>query len=108
MARKKNITEVDEQVTEQAQLDVAEGVVNADNIIDVGETKVEEQEIEQGAQLKGDEPVEIPEAVKAILARYPEYSELYVDSLGGVFTKGTQQNLVKDAILYQNPYYSNN
>lgn len=104
MARKKNITEVDEQTTEQVQLDGTESIVNAENTIDAIETKVDEQD----KQLKSDAPVEIPEAVMAILARYPEYPELYVDSLGGVFTKNTQQNLVKNAILYQNPYYSNN
>lgn len=108
MARKKNITEVDEQPTEQTQLEGAEGIVNAENPIDTNETKVDEQAEKQGDQFKEDAPVEIPEAVMAVLARYPEYPELYVDSLGGVFTRNTQQNLVKNAILYQNPYYNNN
>lgn len=108
MARKKNITEVDEQVTKQARLERAEGIVNAENQIDANEINIDEQEAKQGEQSNTSAPVEIPEAIKAILARYPEYPELYVDSLGGVFTKNTQQNLVKNAILYQNPYYSNN
>ena len=35
----------------------------------------------------------------------PEFVKLYIDSKGGVFTADAQPNWVKDAILYQNPYY---
>lgn len=47
----------------------------------------------------------LPEHVDKILSGYPNYESLYVDSQGGVYPKGTQHNLVKNAILYQNPYY---
>lgn len=52
-----------------------------------------------------EEVKDIPDAVDKLLKCYPNYSALYIDSKGGVFPKGTQPNLVKDAILYQNPYY---
>lgn len=48
---------------------------------------------------------EIPEFVKELLQKYPGYPALYIDSKGGVFTADAQPNWVKDAILYQNPYY---
>lgn len=47
----------------------------------------------------------IPQYVEKILTRYPNYAELYVDAKGGVYISSTQQNIVKDAILYKNPYY---
>ena len=50
-------------------------------------------------------PSQLPECVNKLLKCYPDYSELYIDSKGGVYPKGTQPNLVNDAILYQNPYY---
>jgi len=42
---------------------------------------------------------------KELLQKYPGYPALYIDSKGGVFTADAQPNWVKDAILYQNPYY---
>ena len=49
---------------------------------------------------------EISDEAKAILSQYPNEQELYVDRWGGAFTKGTQPKLIKDAILYKNPYYN--
>lgn len=54
---------------------------------------------------KTKEKDEIPEFVKELLQKYPGYPALYIDSKGGVFTVDAQPNWVKDAILYQNPYY---
>ena len=54
---------------------------------------------------KTKEKDEIPEFVKELLQKYPGYPALYIDSKGGVFTADVQPNWVKDAILYQNPYY---
>ena len=54
---------------------------------------------------KTKEKDEIPEFVKEPLQKYPGYPALYIDSKGGVFTADAQPNWVKDAILYQNPYY---
>ena len=55
--------------------------------------------------IKTKEKDEIPEFVKELLQKYPGYPALYIDSKGGVFTADAQPNWVKDAILYQNPYY---
>ncbi len=49
---------------------------------------------------------EVSEAVDAVLKRFPQYEELYVDAVGGVYTKDSQPTLVGGAILYQNPYYN--
>lgn len=67
------------------------------------ETKETEEKQKNEKQSKNN--TEIPEFVKKLLQKYPNYSALYVDTKGGVFTKDTQPNLIKDAILYQNPYY---
>ena len=56
-------------------------------------------------EVKTKEKDEIPEFVKELLQKYPGYPALYIDSKGGVFTADAQPNWVKDAILYQNPYY---
>ena len=49
---------------------------------------------------------EIPDEVKKILQQYKNEKELYVDRSGGVFVKGTKPALVKNAILYKNPFYN--
>ena len=60
-------------------------------------------EVKNGPWTKEED--EIPEFVKELLQKYPGYPALYIDSKGGVFTEDAQPNWVKDAILYQNPYY---
>lgn len=50
--------------------------------------------------------IEIPSEVKNVLRRFPLEQELYVDKCGGVYSKDTQQNLIKNAILYKNPFYN--
>ncbi|MDR1119460.1 MAG: hypothetical protein LBM08_00905 [Dysgonamonadaceae bacterium] len=49
---------------------------------------------------------EIPEEIKKILRQYSNEKELYVDKYGGAFVKKTQPALLKDAILYKNPFYN--
>lgn len=49
---------------------------------------------------------EVSEAVDAVLKKFPQYDELYIDAVGGVYTKDSQPSLVEGAILYQNPYYN--
>lgn len=68
------------------------------------EKKVEVDEIM--VRTKNVDPItEIPTMVRTLLAAYPNYKALYVDTKGGVYPEGTQPNLIKEAILYQNPYY---
>lgn len=57
----------------------------------------------RGAKAKAPE---VSEAVDAVLKKFSQYDELYVDALGGVYTKDSQPTLVEGAILYQNPYYN--
>ena len=61
--------------------------------------------LKKGKDMSKKEEDEIPEFVKELLQKYPGYPALYIDSKGGVFTADAQPNWVKDAILYQNPYY---
>ena len=39
------------------------------------------------------------------LKRHPEVDALYIDKFGGMFPKDTLKVFVKDAILYNNPYF---
>lgn len=50
--------------------------------------------------------LEIPEEVKNVLRRFPAEQELYVDKCGGAYSKDTQQSLIKNAVLYKNPFYN--
>ena len=63
------------------------------------------KESSQKTEKKTKQKDEIPEFVKELLQKYPGYPALYIDTKGGVFTADAQPNWVKDAILYQNPYY---
>ena len=48
---------------------------------------------------------ELPTNVREYLQRHPEVEKVYIDQLGGVFSANTPVVLVKDAVLYQNPYF---
>ena len=39
------------------------------------------------------------------LKRHEEIKEAYIDKLGGVFPTDTPKAFLKDAVLYQNPFY---
>ena len=49
---------------------------------------------------------EVPASVDAVLKKFCQYDELYVDSTGCVYTKDTQPSIIGGAILYKNPYYN--
>lgn len=49
---------------------------------------------------------EIPDEIKRVLKRFPKELELYVDKWGGAYTKDTSHHLIKNAILYKNPFYN--
>lgn len=48
---------------------------------------------------------EIPDSVLAYLKRHTEIHKVYIDKLGGVFSENTSKVFLKDAVLYQNPFY---
>ena len=48
---------------------------------------------------------EIPAAVLAILGKFPDYKELYIDADGSMYTPQTTPAIRGKAILYKNPYY---
>ena len=74
---------------------VEEQVENAPTEEQVEETPVEDKE-------------EIPEFVHRILKIFSNYEMLYVARNGGTYTKDTQPEHRRDAILYKNPYFTNN
>ena len=92
MARKKN-----------TEAPVTEEVKTQDPTVTSETPVISNEESEKKDKTK--EKDEIPEFVKELLQKYPGYPALYIDSKGGVFTADAQPNWVKDAILYQNPYY---
>lgn len=47
----------------------------------------------------------IPAFALNYLKRHAEIKEAYVDKLGGVFSANTPKVFLKDATLYQNPFY---
>lgn len=52
-----------------------------------------------------DNAVTIPINARILLEVFHNYDELYVDRLGGLYTKDTKPELRGAAILYKNPYY---
>lgn len=115
MAKKKTETqEMDEtKLQPQETVENTEVVENPDEVVEaqvetqVDETEVKEEKPKAAKSKKAEKTpeVEIPNNVKKLLALYPNYEALYINAKGGVFPKNTQPSLVKDAILYQNPYF---
>lgn len=48
---------------------------------------------------------EIPATALAILGKFPDYKELYIDADGSMYTPQTAPAIRGKAILYKNPYY---
>lgn len=48
---------------------------------------------------------DIPAAALAILKKFPDYKELYIDTDGSMYTVKTAPAIRKGAVLYKNPYY---
>ena len=48
---------------------------------------------------------EIPAAALAILGKFPDYKELYIDSDGSMYVPQTAPAIRGKAILYKNPHY---
>lgn len=100
--------EADSQVTAPVETNEVNETVEANetNESEVKDVPVSESKEQAPSQSSANVSVtDIPQYVDKILTRYPNYAELYIDLKGGVYVRGTQQNLVKDAILYKNPYY---
>lgn len=107
MARKKNeSTVVDEtKLQNQENTEAVQTQNDETNTQTVEAPAPETTETNTKASMAEPKPVEISDAVKKLLALYPDHSALYVNAKGGVFPKNAQPSLVKDAILYQNPYF---
>jgi hypothetical protein len=125
MAKKKapieetNIVPIDEtgagQIQENTELkgETGEGYAQTDIIPDQPDTTPPAPDntgsLQDGGENSPPKEVmenELPDMVKKILKQFSNEKELHIDRQGGVFTKGTQPALVRNAILYQNPYYN--
>jgi len=121
MAKKKQTEEVApvaEQTDAQEVKAQTENIGGADaekhqseEVTQVEEPTNEEQPKEgcDRAQPKTDvqAPVQapVPDEILAYLKRHPEEEAVYIDKLGGVFSAKTPQAFLKDAVLYQNPFF---
>ena len=110
MARKKNESTVVDETKLQNQenteaVQTQNDETNTQTVEDPVVQTVAPETTETNTKAFKAKPVEIPDAVKKLLALYPNHSALYVNAKGGVFPKNAQPSLVKDAILYQNPYF---
>lgn len=116
MAKKKT-NEVVEETTpaiEPTEVPVTEAPASMEENPEVVEEsvpgEVTEAEPENGAEApKEAAPAPNLDAlpVQAVdyLKRHPEVDAVYIDKFGGIFSKHTAKVFVKDAVLYQNPYF---
>lgn len=122
MAKKKQTEEAVPVVEPGNEQDVETQKENAE--VAETEAKPETPEVEEPAQEnkpenEGDNPEKenegvetavksqdvIPALALGYLKRHAEVKEVYIDKLGGVFSANTPKVFLKDAILYQNPFY---
>ena len=105
MARKKN---TEAPVTEEVKTQDPT-VTSETPVISNEESEKQEQDTvetpDTSSIKESSQKPEKKDKIKELLQKYPGYPALYIDSKGGVFTADAQPNWVKDAILYQNPYY---
>jgi len=86
--------------------DAVETPATPQNVTDEQPSQEEKSTGKTGKRSTKSKTPEVSEAVDAVLKKFPQYDELYVDAVGGVYTKDSQLSLVEGAILYQNPYYN--
>lgn len=98
--QKENIEGVDAGVTETA-VEVTEVESQINDNLPEKEPEKENDNVE--TVIKSQDA--IPEHVLAYLKRHTEEKEVYIDKLGGVFSANTPKVFLKDAVLYQNPFF---
>lgn len=116
MAKKKTNEVVEETAPaiEPAEVPVAEVQVPTEETPEVVEETVTGEVIEAEPEKEAKTPKEaVPAAnldtlpLQAVdyLKRHSEVDAVYIDKFGGIFSKHTAKVFVKDAVLYQNPYF---
>ena len=104
MARKKEINEVENPGVAETN---APEVENQTIEMTTNESEVESGVAETNApEVVEDTPAELPDYVKRVLKVFNNHAELYVDTVGKVFTADTKPSLYGNAILYKNPFYN--
>ena len=85
------------EVKDEAQL-------NPENQENAEKEQPEDKAPEKPKKAK-DTKEEIPAFVDEILKSHTDYSELYIDSLGGIYAPGTPEPVRGKAKLYKNKYH---
>ena len=96
-APSEEVTETNNEATEVAEEAAPVEVANPEP------AKTEPEPVEE-AKPTADAST-MPAQVVDYFKRHPEVDAVYIDKLGGMFPKGTPKVFVKDAALYQNPYF---
>lgn len=121
MAKKKTV-EGAEPVVEQpnapeAQIENIEAKKTEEAEVETAKEETETVQVEQPtddnkSEEKGDSATVATESQNVIpdyaldyFKRHPEEKQVYIDKLGGVFSANTLKVFLKDAVLYQNPFY---
>lgn len=68
-------------------------------------TKIEDSAKEDKYEASAKPQDDIPEHALAYLKNHTEEKAVYFDKFGGVFSADTPKVFLKDAVLYQNPFY---
>lgn len=77
----------------------------AEEQVEAPDVTVQEAEIEKPEEVEKVTADKIPQQALEYLKRHEDVKEVYIDKLGGVFHSDTPKVFVKDAVLYQNPYF---
>lgn len=104
----KDNTESVETDTKKDETSTEDTVQDAKPETDVESTDAYKEEVETGKE-KSETIVTAQDEISAFaldyLKRHTEIQKVYIDKLGGVFSASTSKVFLKDAVLYQNPFY---
>ena len=80
---------------------------NTNEIIEPGEVDIEQQTTSVNKDTSVvSSSIELPKEAVAYFNRHHDVKAAYIDKQGGVFTENTPEIFIKDAVLYQNPYFN--
>lgn len=104
----KDNTEFVETDTKKDETSAEDTVQDANHETDIEDTDTENEEVEPDKE-KSETIVTVKDEIPAFaldyLKRHTEIQKVYIDKLGGVFSASTPKVFLKDAVLYQNPFY---
>lgn len=98
------------EVAEAPTIENNEPVADAVEVAENAEETAPVETANEAPEAKVAKPVEVdpaamPAKVMDYFKRHPHVDAMYFNNVGGRFPKNTETVFVKDAILYQNPYF---